>query len=86
VPRQVIVIAIDGIWEARYPEGEMFGKDRLHEIIRQHASATAKEIQSAVFESLRRFQNDARLEDDRTRRNMGSGLDLRRNMGSGLDL
>jgi sigma-B regulation protein RsbU (phosphoserine phosphatase) len=43
VPRQVIVIAIDGIWEARYPEGEMFGKDRLHEIIRQHASATAKE-------------------------------------------
>jgi len=66
VPGQIIVIATDGIWEARNPEGEMFGKDRLHEIIRQHASATAKEIQSAVFESIRRFQNDTGLEDDRT--------------------
>ena len=44
----------------------MCGKDRLHEIIRQHALATAKEIQSAIFESIRRFQNDDRLEDDGT--------------------
>jgi serine phosphatase RsbU (regulator of sigma subunit) len=66
VPGQIIVIATDGIWEARNPKGEMFGKDRLHKIIRQNASATAKEIQSAVFESIRRFQKDARLEDDMT--------------------
>jgi serine phosphatase RsbU (regulator of sigma subunit) len=66
VPGQILVIATDGIWEARNPKGEMFGKDRLHKIIRQNASATAKEIQSAVFESIRRFQKDARLEDDMT--------------------
>jgi serine phosphatase RsbU (regulator of sigma subunit) len=66
VPGQIIVIATDGIWEARNPKGEMFGKERLHKMIRQNASATAKEIQSAVFESIRRFQKDARLEDDMT--------------------
>jgi sigma-B regulation protein RsbU (phosphoserine phosphatase) len=66
VPGQIIVIATDGIWEARNPQGEMFGKDRLHKMIRQNASATTKEIQSAVFESIRRFQKDARLEDDMT--------------------
>ena len=65
-PGQIIVIATDGIWEARNPKGEMFGKDRFHKIIRQNASATAKQIQSAVFESIRRFQKDARLVDDMT--------------------
>jgi serine phosphatase RsbU (regulator of sigma subunit) len=44
----------------------MFGKDRLHKVIRQNASATANEIQAAVFESVRRFRKDARLEDDMT--------------------
>jgi sigma-B regulation protein RsbU (phosphoserine phosphatase) len=63
---QIIVIATDGIWEARNPNGEMYGKDRLQEIIRQKAAATAKEIQSTIFESIRRFQKNARLEDDMT--------------------
>jgi sigma-B regulation protein RsbU (phosphoserine phosphatase) len=65
-PGQIIVIATDGIWEARNPNGEMFGKDRLQEVIRQNASASAKEIQRTVFQSIRRFQKDTRLEDDMT--------------------
>ncbi len=65
-PGQVILIATDGIWEARNPVGKMFGRDRIHRIVRQHAAASAGEIQNAVLESLRRFQKDARLEDDLT--------------------
>jgi sigma-B regulation protein RsbU (phosphoserine phosphatase) len=65
-PGQVIVMATDGIWEVRNPYDEMFGKDRLYEIIRQHASATANEIQNAIFKSIRRFRKKARLEDDMT--------------------
>ena len=61
-----IVIAIDGIWEARNPNGEMFGKDRIQKIIRQNASASANEIQNSILESLRRFQKEAKLEDDLT--------------------
>jgi serine phosphatase RsbU (regulator of sigma subunit) len=65
-PGQVIIIATDGIWEARNPDGKMFGKDRIYEIIRQNASASANEIQNAALESLERFQKEAKLEDDLT--------------------
>jgi serine phosphatase RsbU (regulator of sigma subunit) len=63
---QILVMATDGIWETRNTDGEMFGKDRLHKVIRENASATANEIQAAVFESVHRFRKDARLEDDMT--------------------
>jgi serine phosphatase RsbU (regulator of sigma subunit) len=65
-PGQIIVIATDGIWEARNPKGEMFSKDRIHKIIRQNASASANEIQNAILDSLRHFQKEATLEDDMT--------------------
>ena len=65
-PGQIIIIATDGIWEARNPKGEMFSKDRIHKIIRQNASASANEIQNSILESLRRFQKEAKLEDDLT--------------------
>jgi sigma-B regulation protein RsbU (phosphoserine phosphatase) len=66
IPGQVIIIATDGIWEARNPDGKMFGKDRIYQIIRQNASASANEIQNAVLESLEGFRKDAKLEDDLT--------------------
>jgi serine phosphatase RsbU (regulator of sigma subunit) len=65
-PGQVIIIATDGIWEARNPDGKMFGKDRIYQIIRQNASASANEIQNSVLESLERFKKEAPLEDDLT--------------------
>lgn len=65
-PEQIILIATDGIWEARNRSGEMFGKGRIHDIIRQYASASADEIQMAIFESLKNFQKGQKLEDDMT--------------------
>ena len=65
-PGQIILIATDGLWEARNPEGEMFGKDRIQQIIRRNAAKTAGEIQDTILDSLKRFQRDAGLEDDMT--------------------
>ena len=65
-PGQIIVIATDGIWETRNPNGVMFSKDRIHKIIRRNATKTANEIQNAILDSLKRFQKDAKLEDDMT--------------------
>jgi serine phosphatase RsbU (regulator of sigma subunit) len=65
-PGQIILIATDGIWEARNPNGEMFGKDRLYRLIRKNSSATAAQIQSTILQSIRRFQKNAKLEDDMT--------------------
>ena len=63
---QILVMATDGLWEARNKEGEMYGKDRLYQVIRENTSVTAAEIQTAVFESVRRFRNHTPLEDDMT--------------------
>jgi serine phosphatase RsbU (regulator of sigma subunit) len=65
-PGQIILIATDGIWEARNPKGEMFSKNRIRKIIRRHASKTANDIQNAILDSLKRFQKNVKLEDDMT--------------------
>ncbi|MBI9091182.1 MAG: SpoIIE family protein phosphatase [Desulfobacterium sp.] len=63
---QVLVIGTDGIWEARNPDGEMFGKDRLKELIRQYAGSSAEEMVSAITLSVRQFQKTVAQEDDIT--------------------
>jgi len=65
-PGQLLVIGTDGIWEARNPEDEMFGKDRLREILRRHAADSAKTIVNLVQESVTHFQAGAPREDDIT--------------------
>jgi serine phosphatase RsbU (regulator of sigma subunit) len=65
-PGQIIVIATDGIWEARNPKDEMFGKNRTRKIIRRNASQTANDILNAILDSLNRFQKNTKLEDDMT--------------------
>lgn len=61
-----MVLATDGILEARNPQGRMFGKDAIVNIIRKNKDAAAKHILDAVFNDLKRFQQKAELEDDIT--------------------
>jgi sigma-B regulation protein RsbU (phosphoserine phosphatase) len=63
---QIIVLVSDGLWEARNPEGEMFGKDSIHQIIRHNPNATAKEIMMSSFNTLNVFLKGHALEDDVT--------------------
>ena len=63
---QIIVMSTDGIWEARNPQDEMFGKQALHRIIRQNSQAGAAEIQDAILAELRQFQQDVEPVDDIT--------------------
>jgi sigma-B regulation protein RsbU (phosphoserine phosphatase) len=65
-PGQIIVIATDGIWEARNPRGKMFGRHRIQSIVRRNASKTAADIQNALLNALKRFQKTVKLEDDMT--------------------
>ena len=79
-PGQIILIATDGIWEARNSKGEMFSKERIQQIIRRNRTGAASEIQDAILDSLKHFQKDAKLEDDMTLvvikiRPSGSGSD-----------
>jgi sigma-B regulation protein RsbU (phosphoserine phosphatase) len=63
---QIIVLSTDGIWEARNPRDEMFGKQALHRIIRRNRRAGAAEIQDAILAELRQFQQEAAPADDIT--------------------
>jgi serine phosphatase RsbU (regulator of sigma subunit) len=62
----IIVLNTDGVWEAHNRTGEIFGKARLYEIIRQNATKKAEEIIEAVIAAVSQFQKDATIEDDIT--------------------
>jgi serine phosphatase RsbU (regulator of sigma subunit) len=63
---QIILIGTDGIKEAVDTHGEMFGNERLLNVIRDQASQPAREILDAVFESLNNFRHPLEADDDET--------------------
>ena len=63
---QVIVLGSDGLWEARNPQGEMFGKEPIHQIIRQSPDANARGILTSCFNTFNVFLGDRAPEDDVT--------------------
>ncbi len=62
----MLVIGSDGIWETRSPGGEMFGKDRLRDIVRDKAEAGSKAVLEAVVQALDDYRGDCPQEDDVT--------------------
>lgn len=66
VPGQIILMGTDGIWEARSPQGEMFGKKRFKDIIRENAGRPAKDIIQAVIKAVDRYCRTLEKTDDLT--------------------
>jgi serine phosphatase RsbU (regulator of sigma subunit) len=65
-PGQVLFIGTDGVWEMPDAKGEQFGKDRLREVLRDHADRPADEIARVVRERLTTFRGDEKSVDDVT--------------------
>jgi serine phosphatase RsbU (regulator of sigma subunit) len=63
---QIIFLSTDGIWESLNPKREMFGKKPIYDLIRKNSSLNANEILNAMLESLKHFQQGAKIEDDIT--------------------
>ena len=63
---QIILLGTDGIWEARNPASEMFGKEPIYRTIRENPSASAKEILTSCFDALKLFLEKQTPEDDIT--------------------
>lgn len=59
-------LATDGVWEARSPQGEFYGKERLRKCIRDNAGRPADEIVEAVAEDVAVFRGRCPTEDDVT--------------------
>ncbi len=62
----VVVIGTDGIWEARRADDELFGKDRLREVIRASAHKPAEDITVDIIDAVVRFRDGAPQTDDVT--------------------
>ena len=65
-PGQVIVIGTDGIWEARNPRGEYFGKNRLMDLVKTRAAQSAAEMARSIITALEDFRQHRPPEDDAT--------------------
>ena len=63
---QIIVMSTDGVWEAQNVSGEMFGKDRLYDLIRANSALSAKGILNILMDKLYRFTRGKKFEDDVT--------------------
>lgn len=62
----VLFIGTDGIWEARNPVDEMFGKDRMIEALRSSLDGTSRDIGMAVEAALEKFLSGRKIQDDVT--------------------
>ena len=63
---QVIIIGTDGIWEGHNKSGEMFGKHRLKEIVRENAAFSSEKILNEIFQEYTQFIQGTQPEDDVT--------------------
>ncbi|MBW2468440.1 MAG: SpoIIE family protein phosphatase, partial [Deltaproteobacteria bacterium] len=64
IPGNIIIIGTDGIWEASDQQGDMFGKDRLQDLVRTHAGQKARQILEAVITAVEAFQGPGRQRQD----------------------
>jgi sigma-B regulation protein RsbU (phosphoserine phosphatase) len=62
----VFVLGTDGVWEMPNPAGEQFGKDRLRDVIRANAGASADQISQAIRAALTAFRGEEKSVDDVT--------------------
>ncbi len=65
-PGQTLVIGTDGIWEEMNAGGEMFGRDRLRQIIRDRSNQPSVDIVQAVVDSVAAFRQPRKQADDIT--------------------
>jgi sigma-B regulation protein RsbU (phosphoserine phosphatase) len=63
---QVLVIGTDGLWETQDGGGEMFGKKRLMQMVRQNATLPARAIAIALVDGVEEFRGSDQPADDIT--------------------
>jgi sigma-B regulation protein RsbU (phosphoserine phosphatase) len=62
-PGDVLVLYSDGVTEAMSPEGELFGMERLEELVRVRAPEGAGAVLRGVREATRAFQEGRQFDD-----------------------
>ena len=62
----IIIVGTDGIWEAENSEEEMFGKERMMEVVKNNKEKSSAEISQAVVDAVQKFIAPLHQDDDIT--------------------
>src|ERR1700730_13754610 len=65
-PGDILLLLSDGIYEYRSAHNEDFGQERVEAIVRDHHRKPTAELASILLQSVKRFADGARQEDDMT--------------------
>ena len=65
-PGDLLVFFTDGVSEPENAYGEMFGEERLAELVCRHAHLDEDQIVDAVWKGVREWSGDGELADDMT--------------------
>jgi sigma-B regulation protein RsbU (phosphoserine phosphatase) len=65
-PGDTLVLYTDGVVEVTSPAGEMFGVERLEELIRRRSGDSSRDLVRAVVDTTRTFAGRPGYEDDFT--------------------
>lgn len=60
---QILVFYTDGVTEATSPENELFGRERLEQLLRENAGRSAREICDRIREAVTEFQRGVQFDD-----------------------
>jgi sigma-B regulation protein RsbU (phosphoserine phosphatase) len=65
-PGQMLLMLTDGFEEAEGPKEEMFGAERVLELVKRHREASAGDIVQALYHAVREFTEESPQIDDLT--------------------
>jgi sigma-B regulation protein RsbU (phosphoserine phosphatase) len=65
-PRDILVAYTDGIVEPENVYGEMFGEDRLRDLLLRYAPADSSELIARTMEAVVQWTGSSELQDDMT--------------------
>ena len=61
---ELVMLGTDGIWETKSPHGELFGKERLREILRTQHDKPVSMISAAILNAIAAFRGELDQQDD----------------------
>ena len=62
----ILIIYSDGITEAQNSNGELYGENKLIELVKQNTQLTSQEIVNSVINDVEEFSNGGKYTDDKT--------------------
>lgn len=66
IPGQIFAFFSDGITESMNESNDLFGEDKLSELLRNKSSRTSNELMDEIWESIIQFRGQAEQNDDMT--------------------